>query len=101
MATKAKTAKEIAAFSFYTGLCSTCVHAESCCNRKAAGGDVMYCDMFDDAVQTSAEPTRPVIRAEAVPNGSSAAKGLCGNCEYHGNCSYESPRGVWYCEQYQ
>ncbi len=101
MATTTTTIKEITAIPAYSGLCATCNHAETCCNRKAAGGDVMYCDMFDDHGPLSHEPGRAVAPAEASPNGNGATKGLCGNCDYHGNCAHESPRGVWYCEQYQ
>ncbi len=100
MATTTKTVKEIAAVPVYAGLCTTCNHAATCVNRKAAG-DVMYCDMFDDLGPADNAPVHTLKPFVATPNGNGASKGLCGNCESHGACAHETAGGKWYCEQYQ
>jgi hypothetical protein len=100
MATTTKTIKEVSIATAFRGLCSTCNDADTCVMRKAAG-DVMYCDMFDDRAPIGEHAVRLAPALEMPHNGNGAAKGLCGNCESHGDCAHESPSGKWYCEQYQ
>lgn len=88
------------------GLCSTCIHAQSCVYREARGGDAQYCELFE--VGNGSHPTPTVSLVTKVKSDAGAKpkqstlRGLCVNCENRDTCTLpKAEGGVWHCEEYR
>lgn len=86
----------------YIGLCSTCNNGPTCQYRLKRGVDAIFCEMFDDYSDPSAEETNK-DKGDSAPEQSDSAnyKGLCINCANRKTCKLIKPdEGVWHCEEY-
>lgn len=90
-----------------SGICSTCVHRNSCLYFAAARTPVWYCDEFHDSEPEGAKARRDETAAIAArlligkePDIRDAKMGVCSNCDSHGKCTFEKPEGTMYCEEY-
>jgi hypothetical protein len=84
----------------YLGLCSTCIHTETCTFRRDVSQAVLECDEFDTGKTAEAV----VIEAPATAVELESAiefKGLCVNCDIRQSCTFSKPpEGIWHCEEY-
>lgn len=88
------------------GLCTTCVHVTACVYCLVRGGDVIYCDMFDDgsgkigSEETSGR-SRISLAVDSRDDEGGKFEGLCANCATRHSCTKPRPAGgVWHCEDY-
>jgi len=88
------------------GICSTCVHRDTCLFLAAARKPVWFCDEFDD-IRTDADAEAPrEVKAPAPVDQLSFNEaqhiGLCTNCEARKDCMHRQPaQAVWECEDYR
>jgi hypothetical protein len=92
------------------GLCSTCNNASLCAHRKRRGFDAVFCDLFDDHVDSvvkgnghgDVESMIALSRTSVNPSTSAKSKGLCQNCAHRETCTLFKPEeGIWHCEEYE
>lgn len=99
----------------HVGLCSTCNNAATCFHF-ARRGAALFCEMFDDHMDTAAIYIRehqdlgqkliPTSLEFDVSSNTSRdlarLKGLCMNCEHKTTCTFSiPPEGIWHCEEYE
>jgi hypothetical protein len=83
------------------GLCMTCEHTHTCAFKKASSQPVVFCEEFVEGVGSD-EASATAVRTRSTHfQVDYNLKGLCMNCEHHGDCVHEKPfGGVWHCENY-
>jgi len=91
-----------------TGLCTTCVGADTCTFPKPAKQPKIFCEEFDGNLRNGhvQNPDVEAILAHVNvrPRGKAARvfKGLCANCEIRQTCTFpKAEGGIWHCEEYR
>lgn len=83
----------------HLGLCTTCIHTETCTFRRDVSQAVLECDEFD--IGQTAEPEARVEAAQGNAEAKVEFKGLCVNCDSRTSCTFPKPaEGIWHCEEY-
>ena len=81
-------------------LCTNCLNAPDCVMRKAARGQVQYCDLHEVAC-----PLQAVLNGTAGTENRYAfvpLAGLCSNCDHVRTCVLRQPdRTVLHCQHYE
>lgn len=93
----------------FRGLCSTCVHTDSCTFRRDPERPVIHCEEFDDHVDLQVATARHAPAGVRMASERQEARrktpaywGLCSTCEHADYCTFPRPTGgVWFCEEYQ
>lgn len=81
-----------------SGLCTTCVHAETCALPFELGLPVLACEEFDSGPVAVADYREPKARRER--DGETLA-GLCVTCVHRDSCLLpKAEGGVWHCEEF-
>jgi len=85
----------------YNDLCTTCMHARTCMNRRMTSRPIWYCEQFELPPSPKAETVLNEVPAAPVDNPG-GLQGLCANCALRETCTFPKPAGgVWHCEEYR
>ncbi len=90
-----------------TGLCTTCVSAETCTFPRPSDRPVVFCEEFDGNLRNGhiENPDVATLLAHVETKSrarSKTLKGLCSNCELHASCTFPKVEGgIWHCEEYR
>ena len=73
----------------FKGLCSTCLHVDSCAySKRKSDKIVIQCEMFEVDNDN--------------PSGESTPEGLCKNCDLARFCRLPGRKtGTWHCNEFQ
>jgi len=83
------------------GLCVTCEYAPSCAFMKMNSQPVMFCEEFREGTKPDVASAGNIRQRATDFQVDFTLKGLCMNCDNHGDCVHEKPfGGVWECENY-
>jgi hypothetical protein len=86
------------------GLCSTCIHAETCVRFKHMQEPVWYCEEFDDNIPSQPAENQTKTKDFDISQATENAPlymGLCANCRNRDTCTFPKPEGgIWHCEEY-
>lgn len=88
------------------GLCTTCIHRETCHLRSRSSAPVVFCEEFTPVkpdARTPAAGVGPHLRPVPPPSSERPSEwiGLCKNCANRHHCTLRKPLGgVWHCEEF-
>ncbi|MBU1319898.1 MAG: hypothetical protein KKH67_11980 [candidate division Zixibacteria bacterium] len=101
------TGREAAKFSRTTdgqqpeGLCMTCEYSPSCAFTKLSVQPVVFCEEFIEGTKPDVASAGNTRQRATDFQVDFTMKGLCMNCDNHGDCAHEKPfGGIWECENY-
>ncbi len=79
-------------------LCTNCLHAPECVQRKAANGRVLFCELH-----AVAEGPRTLMAVQSgLPQYHAAITGLCATCDHRTHCTLRNPeRTVLHCDHFE
>ena len=89
----------------YSGLCSICLHAQTCFNVKRSKDVILFCEEFDICLDSyfdnsAASPSKNSSPADDCHHNDYT--GLCMNCKHRDTCKIpKSAGGIWHCEEYE
>lgn len=82
------------------GLCTSCMHAQTCMYLKKQELPVFHCEEFEIA-PVSGHKYREATLQSTPSERQTRYRGLCSNCENRETCIYaDTEGGVWHCEMY-
>ena len=82
------------------GLCTSCMHAQTCMYLKKQELPVFHCEEFEIAPVSGRQYKEATLRSTSSEQQVRYG-GLCLNCENSETCIYAGTEGgVWYCEMY-
>lgn len=88
------------------GLCTTCIHRETCGLRSRSLTPVIFCEEFspvEGGRQAATTGFTPRLRRMPPTPPARAAEwiGLCKSCANRHHCTLRKPLGgVWHCEEF-
>ena len=88
-----------------SGLCVSCITAETCMYRKGSKEPVAYCEEFSthgNQVSTKLRHVTPQLTPSEKILDPAGLKGLCVNCDHRATCTHaKTEGGIWHCEDYR